>query len=172
MEGINVDKVTPNEVTISFGLAQLSFSFVGGTLKTTSRINLSGGSGKVYLPDNIFAAMTRQAAQILKEQMGKDYQWFVEPLDAATNEAVYNGLRAKNASTADELRRIVDADGKEHMVWQADYEFIHFVERSAESRRLRFLIFNRLGENAKARPWPFPRRRTTAKRPASQKATA
>lgn len=171
MEGINVDKVTPNEVTISFGLAQMSFSFVNGELKMTSRVNLGGGNGQVFLPDNIFAAMTRQAAQILNEQQRKDYQWFVEPLDAATNEAIFNGLRAKNSSGADELRRIIDADGKEHMVWQADYDFVSFVERTAKQQSLKFLVYNRFGENAKARPWPFPRRRKAAKRP-NKKATA
>lgn len=166
MEGIIVDKVAPNEVTLTFGCAQMSFSLVRGELKTTSRVNLAGGSGSVFLPANIFTAMTRQAAKILRDQQ-KEYQWFVEPLDAATNEAIYSGLRALNSSAADEMRRIIDADGCDHKTWEINYNFVSFLEKSAQTRTLRFQIFNRPGENAKARPWPFPRRKKTASRKAA-----
>ncbi len=170
-----VERVSPNDVVLNFGLAQINFSLVNGQLKTTSRVNLAGGSNPVFLPDNIFAAMARQAAQILKEQQKRDYQWFVEPLDAATNDAITAGLREQGlcaAESTDELRRITDTEGQPHTVLQINYPFVSFLEKSAAPKRLRFQIFNRPGENAKARLWPFPRRRPATRRPASKKATA
>lgn len=166
MEGIIVDKVAPNEVTLTFGCAQMSFSLVRGELRMTSKANLLGGRNQVYLPKNIWIMVTKKAAAILREQQ-KQYQWFVEPLDAATNEAIYSGLRALNSSAADEMRRIIDADGCDHKTWEINYNFVSFLEKSAQTRTLRFQIFNRPGENAKARPWPFPRRKKTASRKAA-----
>lgn len=170
MEKIIVDKVSPNEVTLIFGWVKISFSIVNGQLKMTSKCNRFAGSNSISLPKNIFGEMTRRAAKILKDQQNKNYQWFVKPLDAATNEAIYNGLRSLGSSAADEMRRIIDTEGVFHLVWEANYAFVSFLEKSAKSKALKFQIFNRPGENTRARPWPFPRRRPATKKPTPKKA--
>jgi len=75
MAEITVDKISPNEVSMSYGLVTLVFSFVAGQLKVISRSNAGGGfysPGKCSVPKEIFAKMTRQAAKILADRRKKE----------------------------------------------------------------------------------------------------
>jgi hypothetical protein len=156
---------------MAYGKIKISFTSIAGQIKVVpgSRIGGDPYSPEMSIPEKVFRNMVRQAAQIFKEK--KQYQWFVKPLDAATNEVIYNGLRALGSSDADEMRKIIDENGVSHLAWETDYSFVSHLEKSAKQKALKFQVFNRTGENAKARPWPFPRRRppTAKKKPASKK---
>jgi len=76
------------------------------------------------------------------------YTWYIEPLDANTNQTASEELAKENF-----CRAIRCEDGKKHNLWRCDFDFALAIHKSKKSLNLNFHIFNRQG-NGKIRQCP------------------
>ena len=65
------------------------------------------------------------------------YEWFIEPLDDFTNDAIRKEISAENAT-----RELFDNKNKPHNVWQCSYEQVKYFWDSRDCG-LNFRVFNR-----------------------------
>ena len=72
--------------------------------------------------------------------------WFLEPLDAHTNEVLSRVLDEDNA-----WRHVVASDGGRHDVWLCDFAVAQASWRSRFTLHLKLKIFNRVGRHGQAR---------------------
>lgn len=95
--------------------------------------------------------------------------WFVEPLDAHTNEIIAKNLLA--LSRLDENISLADSEGKEHSVYQVENHF--FVSRLYKDKRqlsLRFNVYTVRSHGGPLRPWKFEEPKYKEQRQAGKKA--
>lgn len=85
------------------------------------------------------------------------HSWFVEPLDAYTNEVL-----AKNQEFLSEEAVFHDVnceDGKTHRLWGCKgYSFVNNLRNSRRALRLRFKVWHQQG-HGQIREWVFPQRK-------------
>lgn len=82
-------------------------------------------------------------------------RWFVEPLDAATNENAMADLMRSSGATEDKIyHRVKDNEGKEHDVVEVNYPFVLRMETNATKFEHRLRIFTQVGVS-RMRHWPF-----------------
>ena len=91
----------------------------------------------------------------------KNYQWFIEPLDGYTNEAISRALAeiAMHGSISSEI----DEKGKPHEVYLVEHIIIERFENSKRYFGFKFNSFNRLGSFGKIRGWKFPKKKKARK---------
>ena len=82
------------------------------------------------------------------------HEWFLEPLNDLTNEAIVRVLADECAS--DESCKVIlrDSQGKPHDLWRVGYDTIAKFQRSRNSG-YEFRSFVRKGGHGPIRPWPF-----------------
>lgn len=82
-------------------------------------------------------------------------RWFVEPLDAATNENTMADLMRSSGATEDKIYyRVKDNEGSEHDVVEVNYPFVLRMETNAQKFEHRFRVFTQVGAS-RMRHWPF-----------------
>lgn len=82
--------------------------------------------------------------------MEREYTWFIEPLDARTNLAIFNELPASNYSD-----KIICSDGKQHNLWECSRALICAFSRSKLTLELKFNIYVKEGRNGPIRQCNF-----------------
>jgi hypothetical protein len=80
----------------------------------------------------------------------REYMWFIEPLDSATNEALSRELSEEKF-----CREIICGDGKKRNLWGCRWEFVYSFKMSKSASGFRFKVFNRRG-GGKIREFKFP----------------
>ena len=83
----------------------------------------------------------------------KEYTWYVEPLDANTNEAVSREISDENFQ-----RDLLDEDGVLRKVWECPWPFVASLQRNKVQMNLQFFVFVREG-HGKMRSAAFLQRR-------------
>lgn len=68
----------------------------------------------------------------------KKTEWFVEPMDTATNDAFRQIIPEENV-----FLDIEDTNGKPHNVWQCSFDQLKFFWQSRQSSGLDFKVFTR-----------------------------
>ena len=86
------------------------------------------------------------------------YQWFIEPQDSFTNEAIARIVDAEDAETSKFCE-----DGRKHDLWCVPYSTVDFFLKSQRTSPLLFTVWVRCG-NGKIRKWLFPKKRVTKKK--------
>jgi len=81
----------------------------------------------------------------------RNYVWFVEPLDKETNESIATALQE---DAEENLLCITLADKKQHHLWRVPFDFIKYLQKSKDTSRLSFRVYNRVG-NGQIRQIPF-----------------
>lgn len=76
--------------------------------------------------------------------------WFIEPLDAQTNEVISRELPVENAD-----RITFTREGRTHTLWQCPFNLVSRLDKSRGSLKLRFQVYNRFGLNGRIRKCPF-----------------
>jgi hypothetical protein len=71
----------------------------------------------------------------------REYKWFIEPLDAKTNQVLAEELPESNAG-----RHIICADGKPHNLWGCSSGFLSSFIRNKRPLDLKFKAYARAGE--------------------------
>ncbi len=80
--------------------------------------------------------------------------WYIEPLDAYTNEVIAKNLLA--LSQLDENVALFDQDGKEHSVFQVEsHMFITRLYKDRFKLGLRFNVYQRRNSDSPIRIWKF-----------------
>ncbi|HZJ41988.1 MAG TPA: hypothetical protein VFD51_03160 [Patescibacteria group bacterium] len=80
--------------------------------------------------------------------------WFIEPVNAHTNEVIAKNLAALNQ--VDENFALTDVNGVEHSVFQIEsHAFITRLYKDRQKFALKFNVFYRQGNNSLLRPWNF-----------------
>ena len=69
------------------------------------------------------------------------YAWYIQPLDAHTNEVLANELPDRDFHAAMECE-----DGEERALWECSHEFAYAFCRSRKELDLKLHIFNREGK--------------------------
>ena len=80
----------------------------------------------------------------------RECTWFLEPLDAHTNQAIAREVGEENAQIG-----LKATDGKEHDVWQCPYSVVGRCLKSRKTAKLKFKVFNRTTSHSPLRPWLF-----------------
>lgn len=84
----------------------------------------------------------------------KKIYWFVEPLDANTNEIIFKNFYPLEIE--DEITNLKDKDDVYRAVFQVKkYAVITRLYRDQEKFSLSFKVYFREGKNGKLRPWRF-----------------
>lgn len=87
----------------------------------------------------------------------KEYRWYVEPLDAHTNEVVAREVGAERLHLG-----LPDEDGIPRNVWECQWPLVNILRRSRKQLNLQFLVFVREGQGKmrsagflgkRKRPW-------------------
>jgi len=82
--------------------------------------------------------------------------WFIEPLNAATNENATRHLAGLCKATDDKIYRDkVDDKGKKHDVVEVEYSFITLMERSVLNFHHRFRVFKQTEGESRMSLWIF-----------------
>lgn len=79
----------------------------------------------------------------------RSYTWFVEPLDAYTNQVIASRISEENAHEGIEC-----ADGISRNLWECPHRFIAELNRSQSELGIRFKVFRREGHGS-IREWTF-----------------
>lgn len=96
--------------------------------------------------------------------MGQEnYQWFMEPLNTMTNDAIAGSLSIDGEDTAENFCGIADAEGNIHHVWQVSIQIIQTF-RASRSRNswMEYAVWNRANRNCLLKRCAFmekPKRR-------------
>jgi len=92
----------------------------------------------------------------MAEKDRKVTRWFVEPLDATTNENATRYLAELCNATDDKIYRgKMDNNGKKHDVIEVEYSFITLMKRSILNFHYRFRVFNQKEGERAMRLWIF-----------------
>jgi hypothetical protein len=86
-------------------------------------------------------------------------QWFVEPVDKFTNDAIAEYLADQPNAGDAAIAGLEDADGKRHDVWQVAHSTITRLEASKSRAPLAFRVYLRHGPRGPIKPWRFPHRK-------------
>ncbi len=81
--------------------------------------------------------------------MTVSYQWFIEPKDSFTNEAIARVTDTEDAETSKFCE-----DGRKHDLWCVPYSIVSFFLKSKRTDPLTFTVWVRRG-NGKIRKWLF-----------------
>ena len=76
--------------------------------------------------------------------MPRIYTWYVEPLDARTNEVIAKGLSQDTDESPKTHARL--EDGRYHDLWKLPFSVVAFLSRSKGSLGLSFNVCNRAGQ--------------------------
>jgi hypothetical protein len=76
----------------------------------------------------------------------RTYTWFIEPLDAYTNEVLARELSEENF-----YRNLLCEDERERDLWECKSSFISFLRRSQKNLHVRFRVYVREGQYGKIR---------------------
>lgn len=81
-------------------------------------------------------------------------QWFLEPHDDFTNEAIARALADVGEADVSNLNfALGDDQGKIHDVWSVDHPFVAKLQKSRQP--FRFTVYNRQSPTAPIRRWQF-----------------
>lgn len=81
-------------------------------------------------------------------------EWFVEPLDANTNEIIAKFLA--NLNQVDENHALTDSSGAERSVFQvSNYALVARLYKDRFKFSLKFKVYTRQGRYSLLRPWFF-----------------
>jgi hypothetical protein len=76
----------------------------------------------------------------------RTYTWFVEPLDAYTNEVLARELPEENF-----CRDMLCEDERGRDLWECKSSFVSFLRRSQKNLHVRFKVYVREGQHGKIR---------------------
>lgn len=80
--------------------------------------------------------------------------WYLEPIDAHTNEVIAKRLSAVNQ--VDENFALTDSEGREISAFQIEkYSFIQEMYDNRQKFALRFKVYSRQGKNGQLKIWEF-----------------
>jgi hypothetical protein len=82
----------------------------------------------------------RKQKQNRRWKMGKEYTWFLEPLDSITNNALASELAETNF-----LREAICSDGEKRNLWQCEYPLVNAFIRSRRIKNFKFNVFIKEG---------------------------
>lgn len=92
-----------------------------------------------------------------------NYQWFLEPLNSMTNDAVAGSLAIDGNGTEENYCGITDSDGNIHYVWHVSINLIETMRASRFANSwMNYRIWNRANRNHVLRRCAFlekPKRR-------------
>ena len=86
-------------------------------------------------------------------------QWFVEPTDKFTNDAIASYLAEQPCAGDSAIAGMEDAAGDRHDVWQVAHSTITRLEASKNTMPLAFRVYFRHGPRGPIKLWKFPRRK-------------
>lgn len=98
---------------------------------------------------SIKTSLRQKTLSLFKARMGRImlpssvYEWFIEPLDSSTNEAVSRELSEENF-----IRGMSGPEGKKLNLWRCSFSFLRAFARSREHLSLDFRAYNRQGGGA------------------------
>jgi hypothetical protein len=81
------------------------------------------------------------------------YRWFVEPLDAFTNDVL--SAAVPKLGFANETAQITGPNKTKRQAWEVDSRFIARAQTSKKSFPLNFRVFVRRGNDGLVREWKF-----------------
>ncbi len=84
-----------------------------------------------------------------------EHNWFVEPLDAYTNEVISKEITEENFQ-----KEMICSDGKKRNLWQCSGLFVSLLKRNEQQNNLKFKIFVQQGKG-KIREANFLKRKRT-----------
>ena len=90
------------------------------------------------------------------------YRWFIEPLDAFTNDVLSAALPKLGFAT--ETMQITGPEKVKRQVWEADSRFIARAQMSKKSFPLKFRVFVRRGNNGTVQEWKFHAKRKQSRK--------
>ena len=80
----------------------------------------------------------------------REYVWFIEPLDSATNEVLSREIRGERF-----CREAICEDGKKRNLWVCSWSFVSAFKKSKSALALKFKVFN-CCSGGKIREFKFP----------------
>jgi hypothetical protein len=86
-------------------------------------------------------------------------QWFVEPVDKYTNDAIAGYLADQPSAGDAAIAGLEDTEGNRHDVWQVAHSTITRLEASKNTMPLAFRVYFRHGPRGPIKLWKFPHRK-------------
>lgn len=83
----------------------------------------------------------------------KKYTWYIEPLNAKTNEVISDYQKNVSMDGAATIEPALCGDGKTHNLWECSYKAISMFFKSKQTFQLEFNVFNKQGAG-QIRPCP------------------
>ncbi len=91
--------------------------------------------------------------------MTATYQWFIEPQNKITNDALSAELTAEDNF----IRNLPDKNGQTHNVWRCDWWLVAYFQRSRKTADLKFKVFNRQSNQRLIRECIFLKKKCSQK---------
>ncbi|NQV88526.1 MAG: hypothetical protein HQ402_03160 [Parcubacteria group bacterium] len=92
--------------------------------------------------------MMKKIGKLAKKRKKAICYWYVEPLNAHTNEVI-----GKNLDPNEDCENLLCADGEHRNLWRCAYPFVARIQKSKASLKLIFKVFNQEGSHGRIRPW-------------------
>jgi hypothetical protein len=89
--------------------------------------------------------------------------WYIEPLDAHTNEVISRMIEEENISFDTKLCEDSENKKRKRNLWKCDHSFVARCKRDKVSLRLNFNMFNQEKNGSPIRQWLFEQRKRVFK---------
>ncbi len=94
----------------------------------------------------------RDSRELIKKI--RETHWYIEPLDAHTNEVIASLLPAEDC-----ILQVLCQDGNKRDFWLSKYAAITELKNSKSQINLKFNIFKRDGNYGPVKKWDFPKKK-------------